>query len=197
MSQKNNIAVFILAGGKSSRMGSDKGLIELSGKSLAQHVIDAGKTVSDSVYLVANNTEYKNFRIPVINDLILDKGPMGGIYTALSATKLEWNMFLSCDIPLIKSDILKLLSDNIQSDYDAIIVKHNNTIEPLCGIYNKSLKDFFQVSIEQEKLSITKALAELKVKYVEIPELESRATYCFKNINTPQDLKEVKEVLHG
>lgn len=197
MNSRNDIAVFILAGGKSSRMGTDKGMLELSGKSFTQHIIDTAKTISNSIMLVANTPNYKHFGIPLINDKIKEKGPMGGIYTALSNTSHTWNLFLSCDIPLIESKVLTALIDSCNEKYDTIVIKHHNTIEPLCGLYKKSLLKFFEDKIHKDELSIVKALAELNTKYLDVSNQVDGSSNCFKNVNTSQDFNDLIKILYG
>ncbi len=79
----------ILAGGKSSRMGEDKGLVLLNGKPMIQYVIEALKGVVSDIIIISNNASYNKFGIPVYPDIIKDKGPVGGIFTGLHHSKTQ------------------------------------------------------------------------------------------------------------
>ena len=118
----------ILAGGKSSRMGEDKGLVLLNGKPMIQYVIEALKEVVSDIIIISNNASYNKFRIPVYADLIKDKGPVGGIYTGLYHSTTELNFCISCDVPMISSDfILWLLNKKWKRIHNTSDVQRQNT----------------------------------------------------------------------
>src|ERR1041385_1796721 len=98
---------FILAGGKSSRMKEDKGLMLLNRKAIVQYVIDALKPAVKEVIIISNNEVYKQFGYQVIPDLVNDAGPMGGIFTGLSRSNTLYNFFASCDMPFITSEVIQ------------------------------------------------------------------------------------------
>ena len=95
---------YILCGGQSRRMGEDKALVSLHGKPMIQYVIDVAEKIAKTVCLIGNNADYQDFGLPVIPDLLLDQGPMGGIYTALKYAQSDRILILSCDIPLISAN---------------------------------------------------------------------------------------------
>ena len=102
------ITGIILAGGKSERMGTDKGLILYKGKPFIKHVYEAMKAVlGNNIVVVSSNAAYDAFGYRRIEDLIADKGPVGGLYTALKQSKTKLNLVLSVDVPLISSELLK------------------------------------------------------------------------------------------
>ena len=74
----------ILAGGKSSRMGEDKGLLLLNNIPMIQYIINVFDTLKIPVMIIANNDNYKQFHLPVYTDIVKDKGPAGGILSALT-----------------------------------------------------------------------------------------------------------------
>ncbi len=96
---------YVLAGGKSSRMGRDKALLELAGKPLALHAVLKLRRVCSEVYLLGNRSELSAFA-PVIEDLHEDCGPLSGIEAALEQTRLEWNLFMPVDVPFLPSTLL-------------------------------------------------------------------------------------------
>ena len=99
----------ILAGGKSSRMGTDKGLLKLNGKSMVEYVIDALTEMCSRVLIVSNNIEYRRYGIDVVKDIYEDKGPLGGLYSGLMNSNSQVNICVSCDIPNVNADVFKFL----------------------------------------------------------------------------------------
>src|SRR5690606_17235614 len=109
MNKLHNIPTYILCGGKSTRMQTEKGLVCLDNKPFIQHIIDAVKPITNTIILVTNNPDYKKFGCKTIEDVYEDKGPVGGIYTALLHSHSVNNLILSCDVPFITTEILKTL----------------------------------------------------------------------------------------
>ncbi|MBS9524459.1 molybdenum cofactor guanylyltransferase [Litoribacter alkaliphilus] len=106
---KESIEVFVLSGGKSSRMGEDKGLLKINGLPMINYILDTVKQVGYSPQIIANDAEYLELGFPVLEDKIREMGPMGGLFTALSATQANHVMLLSCDTPNIRRQTLTYL----------------------------------------------------------------------------------------
>ena len=106
MSSIKNITGVILAGGKSSRMGTDKGVLELNGKKIIEHIIYSIKPVVDEIIIISNSNNYDYLGFKVYSDIIKERGPLAGIHTALTHTTTERNLIVSCDIPFINSELL-------------------------------------------------------------------------------------------
>ena len=104
-----DLAVFILCGGKSSQMQSEKGLVLFKDKPFIEHIIKAILPITTNIQLVTNGNDYDYLEYKKISDIEIDKGPLGGIYTALYYSDTEFNMILSCDIPLISTELLQEL----------------------------------------------------------------------------------------
>jgi len=144
---------YILAGGKSSRMGTDKGLVIVDGKPMIQHIINEIEQLNVPIYIVTNNIAYEQFKLPIIKDIIPDKGPLGGILTALSHSKTSKNVLLSCDTPFITTHIIeKLLLESAQSEIT--ISKFKDKLHPLIGIYDTKLKNRIEDEINLNSLKL-------------------------------------------
>ncbi|SEM22653.1 molybdenum cofactor guanylyltransferase [Aquimarina amphilecti] len=181
-----DITGIILAGGKSSRMGQDKGLKLHRGKPFIYHIIKAIESITDRILIITNNPEYTIFGYPCISDVIPNLGPVGGIYTGLKHTKTAHNLVLSCDVPLIDSLVFNKLIASYESNFDVITFQDI----PLITLYNKSVINTFLESINTKRLSLKQTLSALKVK--SIPIEESIAPFI-KNINTPKQYKEATQ----
>ena len=98
---RHDIEAFILAGGKSSRMGMDKGTMDFNGIAMVDRVIRVCKSVFSCATVVANSAQYFQYGLPVIKDVIPNLGPVGGIYTSLLHSTSEWIFVVSCDMPFV------------------------------------------------------------------------------------------------
>ncbi len=181
------ITVVILAGGKSSRMHTDKGLVYLNGKMMIEYILDEAKLVSDTIIIISNNAVYSQFKFPCYKDIIKDCGPMGGIYTGLQYSSAQKNLVLSCDAPFVSSVVLSMLINQIGEE-DALIAEYQNEVQPLCAVYDKRCTNLFRQLIEEGKLKMKDALQQLNTVKINFDHLEMNAANLFANINTPDEL---------
>ncbi|MCB4798105.1 molybdenum cofactor guanylyltransferase [Neotamlana laminarinivorans] len=189
MTNKNNITGIVLAGGKSSRMGTDKGFLKIDGKHFVEYSIEALKPLTTQVLIVSDNVDYNIFNCERIPDTIKNSGPVSGIYSGLTASKTKWNLILSCDIPLIKTEILQKLLNEIPDNFDAVLTKSNNKLMPLIGLYKKSCSNTFKNALENNEKRLQMVLKSLKTKQIVLKNNEQQTT---TNINTPNELKAIK-----
>jgi molybdopterin-guanine dinucleotide biosynthesis protein A len=180
--------VSILCGGKSSRMQSEKGLVLYQNKAFIEHIIEAVLPVSTTVQLITNGSDYDYLPYRKIKDIIIDKGPLGGIYSALVNSEIEMNLILSCDIPLISTKILQQLIEKHNSSFDVSIFEETNRIHPLIGIYAKTILPVIKKAIENNDLKMMHLLSKVRHQLIPIPE-EKRN--LFQNINTVGELNEL------
>ena len=136
---KKNITAIVLAGGKSSRMGSDKALLLYKNKTFLEHVVCAIKPLVDEVLIISNNKDHQLDDCTTIPDLILNSGPIAGIYSGLKHSKTENNLVLSCDIPLVKTSILELIIKNNELDKDVVQIIDDQYSMPLVALYKKRI----------------------------------------------------------
>lgn len=187
MKAKHNISAFILCGGKSSRMGTEKGLVNYNNKPFIQLVIDAIVPITTNIFLVTDNQEYTDFNYPLVADIYKNKGPVGGIFSALDRSETENNLILSCDIPKISTNVIKnYLINNISDQKDVIFLSDDKNIYPLIGIYNKSVKPKFSEAISSNRIKLLSLLNELNCQVIKV---NPRDFESLKNINTQDELK--------
>src|SRR6476620_4326443 len=112
------ISVAILAGGQSRRMGTDKALLRLSpaGPTLVELVLDVARQLSHDAFLVsAERPEYRDFGVPVRPDLFGDTGALGGVGSAIVHAENELCLVVSCDMPFLNLDLLRMMSNKPRS----------------------------------------------------------------------------------
>ncbi len=193
MKNNSNISAFILCGGKSSRMGTEKGMVKFMNKPFIQWTIDAIKPITNNIFLVTDNPDYSVFGYPIVVDIYKEKGPVGGIYSALDQSETEFNLILSCDVPNISTSvILKYLINKINDSRDVTFLSDDKNIYPLIAIYNKRLVPKFFDAITSNKLKLVSLLSELDCQNIKV---QAEDFKFLKNINTKEELEllEIKE----
>jgi len=191
MPDQNEITVIILAGGKSSRMKEDKGLVHFNGKMLVEHVIEAVKKITPGIIIITTNAGYKKFGYPCLEDEIKYKGPLGGIYTGLAHSHTDRNLIVGCDMPFLSETLLTTLINNYR-DEDVLMTEHKGMAEPLCAVYRKSCAAYLSLQLEQNQLKITNALAGLKTRVLSFDSEEWFKGNELANFNSIEDLKKYR-----
>jgi molybdopterin-guanine dinucleotide biosynthesis protein A len=186
MNAKNNITGIILAGGKSSRMGTEKGLILYKNKPFIKHIIEAMKPLVSNIIIICNTRAYDRFGFKCYEDLIKNTGPLAGIYTGLNYSKTDNNLIVSCDIPLVNTVVLQKLIDQKNDASEVIHLQSQGKNMPLIALYKKSCGVIFKKELRQNQKKVQTALKKCNVKTVVIDESLEQVT---ANINTPEDLE--------
>lgn len=193
---KKDISGFVLTGGKSSRMGVEKGLMLFDGKSLVQRALETLSDVAGEVFVSANIPAYNQFSKPIISDIFQGIGPIGGIYSCLVQSSTEYNLFLSCDTPFVSSELFRFLIQHINS-YSCVVPVHDDEkIEPLCGIYSKKCAETFLELIRKGNYKMMDLLNAVNYHPIRIQEtLPFYNPHLFFNINTPADCIEAEQYI--
>ena len=194
MKAEKLITGIILAGGKSTRMGTDKGLISYKNKTFVEHIISAIQPFVDEIIIISNLNSYDKFELKRYDDLIKNAGPLAGIYTGLYYSNTENNLVVSCDVPLINKKILQKLIAQINNTSEVIQLKSNGKNMPLIAIYKKKCGAIFLEELKQEQRKVQKAIKKCKVNTVLIDTVLEKYT---TNINTKEDLEKAEELLNN
>lgn len=188
MLKLSDATAVLLAGGKSSRMGSEKGLVEFRKKPMAFHILEVLKSLFSDVIVISNNDNYKYSGFQVFPDSITDKGPAGGIVSAFEHANSEWIFVIACDMPLISTEaILKLYE--AKNDSEICLPLTKDGIEPLCGFYHSSIHKEFVELIHSDILKMQLIVKKFNLNTVEFDSAEK----LFLNFNTKADLNAWKE----
>ncbi|MFL9829358.1 molybdenum cofactor guanylyltransferase [Flavobacterium sp. ST-87] len=182
------LTLSILCGGKSSRMQSEKGLVLFQETPFIEHIIKAALPLVDEIQLVTNTSHYDYLSYKKIKDIELDKGPVGGIYSALVHSDSENNLILSCDIPLISTELLSELVIKHQSNFEVSVFSDANKIHPLIGMYSKRIIPILKKAIEENDLKMMHLLEKVNHQIIKVAGERSEQ---FKNVNSLAELKEL------
>jgi len=182
---KKNITAIILAGGKSERMGTDKGLLNLNGKPFIKHICDALKPIEGvTVLIVSSNKEYDIFGYDRIEDIIENKGPVGGLYAALNASKTKINLVLSVDVPLVSTELLEWLITSHDETFMVTQTAIDDKTSPLIGVYDRSMRIVFGEHIAGNQLKLRSVIDDVKHQTVVVPKEWNNQV---QNINTQEE----------
>lgn len=189
MTKKKRIVGIVLSGGKSSRMGSEKGLVEWNGKSLVEYSIEALQPVCDQLVISSNGECYNYLGYPIIEDEIKECGPLGGIYSCMKAVKADYYLVISCDVPNVSFHLFADLVNNI-ADFDAIFpVGKDGRRQPLIAVYGSSCKNIIEKELFRGKYKMMSILELLNTRNFQISEeLPYFNPKMLSNVNSPNDI---------
>jgi molybdopterin-guanine dinucleotide biosynthesis protein A len=196
-SASSDLSAADLAGGASRRMGRDKALMMLDGRTLLERAIASVSSVADDTFVVGDREAYHHFGVPVIADAFRDTGPLGGIATALRHARHQHVLIVACDMPFLSSPLLVAMARQPR-DYDVLLPvtsrmagdrREEPTYETLHAIYGRAVLPAIESRIERGELQVVAALAGLTVR--ELPEAwlceYDPALRSFVNANRPED----------
>jgi molybdopterin-guanine dinucleotide biosynthesis protein A len=194
-----NISGVILAGGANKRFnGITKANIVLGGKTIISRITDTLKNIFDEIIIVTNTPEeFKEYsHLKIVGDTIPKAGPIGGIHAALKVAETEALFVFAGDMPLISKDVIIRQIDYFNAhNYDVLVPRINNSIEPLHAIYNCSIIKPLEVYLhESHNYAVRGFFNHVNVGYMQFDDsIEIRN--AFTNINTPSDLAVIEKIL--
>ena len=198
MTTREPVGVFILAGGRSSRMGRAKGLLTFDGEPLIVHVARLVELTCETPVVIGPPDVYANLGFRVVPDDDENLGPLGGISTALRIAKREWNLIAGCDLPFLTREWLEfLIAQTNGSAADVVIPENERGLEPLCAMYRKRAQPAIAEALSRGVRKITDGLAGLilaSIAHAEWKAFDPNGR-LFKNVNTPEDYDEARESL--
>lgn len=192
-----NITGIILAGGKSTRIGVNKSLLNFGDKTFIEIISDTLTEIFSRVIIISDERNtYEFLSLEIYPDIFKNKGPLSGIHSGLVNSDTERNFIISCDMPLISNKLIKFISE-FQSDKDIIVTSAENSIQPLCGIYSKSVITVIEEILTDDikkNYSVKRLLDISDTEIIDITESEIYNRNTFLNINKKQDYQYIKSL---
>lgn len=179
----------ILAGGKSSRMGEDKAFLQLGSRTMIEELISRLSERFAKLIIIANTIEkYRKFDLEVFSDIIPEKGPLGGIYTALARSDTFYNFIFACDAPFVDQGLIAQMAGE-RDGADIVVPRHNGRLEPLHAIYSKNCLGPIERRLRRGDLKIADLFCDVDTKVVElqVPRMGVSSKSAFANINTKEE----------
>lgn len=201
----SSFSVAIIAGGKSSRMGTDKSFVPLLGKPMIEHVLERIADLGQSAtILIANQPDsYAYLGLPVYTDVLRDKGSLGGIYSALVHSETEHTLALACDMPFLVPDLLRYMAAlNAPAQggpYDVIVPRVDGHPQGLHAFYSKNCLEPIRTRLDQDRLKVIGFYEQVRVRYLDSPEYARFDAHglAFHNVNTPDELAQAAAIMRG
>jgi molybdopterin-guanine dinucleotide biosynthesis protein A len=192
MSQ-SNFTGFILAGGKSSRMGTDKFALETEGETFLERAARVLKPVSDEVKIVLNQTQTIETNLSVIRDIYAERGALGGIHAALKNCDTKFAVILAVDLPFVTTGAIENLTNIAlaSNKFTAYVPRQTDgRPQPLCAVYRTRfcLPPLENLLEANNKASVRDFLALVAPKYIDQNRLSDDKNLLF-NVNSPADLQ--------
>jgi len=189
-----DVTGIILAGGKSTRYGKNKALVDIDGLSLIERVIGVMRTIFQDIILITNTPdEYAHLALPMHGDLIKGLGPIGGVYTGLSVITHEAGFFVACDMPLLNRDLIRYIIES-RDHFDVVVPRVSGMVEALHALYDRGCLPAIKRLIDSRQYQTLRIFNEVSVRYVEEVEIRSfdPDLGSFININRPQELRRLE-----
>ena len=186
-----DLSIVIQAGGKSSRMGKDKGLMDFGGITLVEYIYQQIREIGDEILLISNQPyEYHFLSIPVYTDVQPGIGALGGLQTALTYSRAPWVLVLACDMPFINIKLIEfMLSFRDSNDVVVPLLGKKQFAEPFRALYSRAILPEIETAIQSGKRRAIAFYKDLRVKGLlqdEIDQLDPEGL-TFYNLNTPED----------
>jgi len=184
-------AGFILAGGKSSRLGVDKAFLEFQGRTLLERAIETLRDVCDTVTIVGDPAKFATYGA-VVTDVYRDCGPLGGIHAALAQSSAEINFVMAVDMPFVSREFLSFLrTTSMASDALVVVPRTSKGFQPLCALYRRDFGVAAEAALRAGKYRIDAVFPSVSVRVIDEEELLKGgfSERIFLNINTPDDLR--------
>lgn len=183
----------VLVGGRSTRLGTDKALVEIGGIAAVRRVLDAVRPLVDAVCLVGGDGDrFASWHVPWMPDAVSGAGPLAGIVTGLAALDVDAIFALACDTPLLSTAVLVCLRDALDAapQAQAVVPRLALGLEPLVAIYTRAALPVLADALARGERAVHRALVRMRVHEVDEATLRrvDPVLTAFVNVNTPADL---------
>jgi molybdopterin-guanine dinucleotide biosynthesis protein A len=187
-----DLSAFILAGGKSTRMGADKAFVRLGGRTLLDRVQGLARSLTSDVRIIGDPAKFAAFA-PVVQDLFRECGPLAGIHAALRASSRELNLILAVDVPFVSLPLLQYLIERARNSATATVTvtQAGGGWQPLCAVYRREFADAAEQALRAGRHKIDALFEATPTQVIKEDELEAAgfSAEMFRNLNTREELE--------
>ncbi len=184
------ISGFILAGGKSTRMGRDKAFLEFEGANLLDRAMRTASAVAAKVFIVGDPDKFPPCP-SVIADEYRDRGPLAGIHAALRRSATELNLILAVDLPFVSPDFLQFLVKRAEAAQALVtLAEADGRLQPLCAIYRQTFAEVAEGALRRGQNRIDRLFTREITQRIAESEWSSQGfpRKLFHNLNSPSDM---------
>lgn len=190
-------AAFILAGGKSSRMGADKAFLEFGGRTLLDRALAVTVAVCDRLTIVGDPAKFANYGA-VVADVFSGCGPLAGIHAALAQSTAELNLIVAVDMPFVSAELVAFLFTAAEKDNAIVTVPRTGKgLQPLCAVYQREFAEVAERALQAGKYKIDGTFSSVSTHVIDERTLEAAgfSERNFFNVNTPEERLAVEGTL--
>ena len=191
---KNTYSVSILCGGKSTRMGYDKAMLDWNGIPLLKHIADSFRTCDDVFLSVRSENQYADFPIRKTCDQFTGCGPLAGLYASLQSAAHDILFVTTCDAPLADIETADLLNGALGTHDCVVPVSDDLRPHPLMAVYRRSVSAHALKNLEQGILRISSLLEDIDTVYFPAEKLP-KGELTLSNLNTPEDTARLMQAI--
>ena len=184
-----NLTAFVLAGGKSTRMGADKAFLELAGRPLIAHAVALAAAVVPQVRIVGGPEKFAAWG-EVVPDVFADRGPLGGIHAGLQASQTDCNLILGVDLPFVETRLLEFLIEQANAcDAMVTVPFAAGHFQTLCAVYRKTFLPVGERALFEGRNRVDALFSKVETHVIGEQELagEGFQPSMFRNLNTQED----------
>jgi len=189
------LTVAILAGGHSSRMGTDKAFVRLTDRPLIEEILAQAAGLGDETFIVTNKpSEFVYLGVPLFGDVLPEKGALGGLYSALHWATHRHVLCIACDMPFLVRPLLDHLI-GLSPEAEAVVPRLAGEPEPFRAVYERAAcLAPVRTALDANRLRVRELLDQVRVRYVDEAEIErfDPQRLSFTNLNTPGDLAQAR-----
>ena len=197
------VTAFVLAGGKSSRMGpnQDKAFFMMGGRTLLEHALELAKASTGNApgnaWIVGSAEKFAGFG-PVVEDIYPGQGPLAGIHAALTSSATDLNLIIAVDMPFLQPEFLRYLIRQARGRRAAVVLPRTaRGLQPLAAVYRRDFSAIAERSLRAGQNKVALSFAEIQPRVIEPEELQENgfAEELFRNLNTEQEWLEAQQKL--
>ena len=181
----------ILAGGLNRRMdGRNKALLSMGEQSIVGRLIELFQDLFEQVILVANQPlDFVAWDCLIVSDLIPVRGSLTGIHAGLFYSRTSHAFITACDMPFLKREMIQLLMNNLDPQWDVVVPVTREGYQPLCAVYSKRCLKTIENQTARGAMKISNLYSQVKVKKIAEESLREidPDLISFFNINTQED----------
>ncbi len=190
----DDVSAFILAGGRSTRMGREKAWLEIEGITLLERALMRARDLTSQVWIVGQAAKFSSHG-PVIEDVYRDRGPLGGIHAVLSKSTSELNLIMAVDLPFLETTFLRYLIAEARGNHAVVTVAESEgRWQPLCAVYRPAFAGPAEQALLKSENRIDALFSQVETRIISQTELarEGFVENMFHNLNTPEDVESLR-----
>jgi molybdopterin-guanine dinucleotide biosynthesis protein A len=150
-----------------------------------EHIAEQVRLSAETVTLIGSPERYRHLSYPVLPDESANRGPLGGIVTALAHSQAQWNLVVACDMPSASAELFDDLfaaAEHATGDPDCIVPMSSQGLEPLCAVYHLRALPPLRAELEAGNLTMQDVVSKLNAHWWPVMDDD-----LFENVNTPEE----------